>query len=153
MYRSYFLTCHEFHQPKFELALQGHCVSLPETMTKGLRKLLCACQRHPNSIAVGSHSSLTAAGATASPWAARDRVLPPCFTGMSWFPTHCIQLHQLGQGGLKNRGSVNSCKNCSHSGGKQNKTKQHQNNNNKKIHKQNSLYFAETLKKLKTSCL
>lgn len=53
MYRQYFLTCHNFHQPKFELGLQGHYISLPETLIKGLRKLLCSCQRLPTGIAVG----------------------------------------------------------------------------------------------------
>lgn len=54
MHWQYFLTCHNFHLPKFELALQGCYISLPETLIKGLRKLLITCQRHPTGIAVGS---------------------------------------------------------------------------------------------------
>ena len=74
MYRQYFLTCHNFHQPKFELALQGHYISLPETLIKGLRKLLCTCQRHPTGIAVGSLRSFLAHGS-------RDHSLPVSRSG------------------------------------------------------------------------
>lgn len=153
MYRSYFLTCHEFHQPKFELALQGHCISLPETMIKGLRKLLCTCQRHPNSIAVGSliphslqqgpqplHELL---GTGCCPRASQEWAGSPhtASSYTSWVrevlraERISKQLQELLPLWRKT---------------KQNNTKI---TTTKKIHKQNSLYFAETLKKLKTSCL
>lgn len=60
MYSQNFLTCHNFHQPRFELTSQAHYISLPETLVKGLRKLLRTCQRHHTGIAVGSLLSFLA---------------------------------------------------------------------------------------------
>lgn len=81
MYRQYFLTCCKFHQPRFELALQRHYISLPETLIKGLRKLLSTCQRHSTGIAVGSLLSFLTH-----------------FVGARQLPAHCTHAHWLGSG-------------------------------------------------------
>lgn len=101
MYHQYFLTHHNFHQPNFELALQGHYISLPETLIKGPRKLLCTCQRHPTGIALGclllflAHCSRDDSPAVSH----SAQVLPPRFMGMSQLSAHCILSHQMGAGG------------------------------------------------------
>lgn len=96
----YFLSCHNFHQPKFELAPQAHYISLPETLIKGLRKLLRTCQRHHSGIGVVSLLSFLAhcsrdhsLRVILSAW-----VLSPCFPGMSRLSAPCIQPHLLGSG-------------------------------------------------------